>query len=291
MFVVVASAGSAFVDPPPTDGQLARAYQNYYTHQAPTTDTSSTPRGVVQWLSRGYRDRRFGARSSRSTLPAALLSEALVPLKQRVDLRHRYLPRARPDSTLLDVGCGSGSFLHLAASLGWRVKGVDNDPKAVEAARSTGLDVTTDTLADLLQRPERFDAVTLSQVIEHLPDPQGVMTEVFSLLKPGGALFISTPNIDSRGHRHFREHWRGLEVPRHLVLFTRRSLRRLLERVGFGELTFLRKPRGRHRVVHQELASLAREEPVRDRGRVAPAADASGSPRPCSMPAKARTCS
>jgi SAM-dependent methyltransferase len=135
---------------------------------------------------------------------------------------------------VLDVGCGDGAFLLNARSCGWEAIGVDPDPKAVANASSKGLTVYESGIEYFDGKKEIFDAITLSHVIEHVHDPIAVLEFCFTLLKPGGQLWIETPNIDSLGHRHFRSNWRGLEVPRHLVLFNRNSLQHAVQLVGFS---------------------------------------------------------
>jgi predicted SAM-dependent methyltransferase len=84
---------------------------------------------------------------------------------------------------------------------------------------------------------KRFDAVTMSHVIEHLHDPLRTLRECRRILKPGGRLSIVTPNIESRGHRRYRRNWMHLDPPRHLHLFGPAALRVLVERAGFVELS------------------------------------------------------
>ena len=78
-----------------------------------------------------------------------------------------------------------------------------------------------------------FDAITLSHVIEHVYDPNALLESCFKLLRPNGYIWIDTPNIDAQGHRYYGPFWRGLEPPRHLVLFTRNSLMHAVRQAGF----------------------------------------------------------
>ncbi|MEN3036859.1 MAG: class I SAM-dependent methyltransferase [Candidatus Methanosuratincola petrocarbonis] len=99
-------------------------------------------------------------------------------------------------------------------------------------AKKLGLEVIGGNL-EAAEFPSRhFDAITMNHVIEHVPDPIGTLKECCRVLKPGGKLVVVTPNIGSMGYQVFGEHWRGLEVPRHLHLFSPRSLRTCAERAG-----------------------------------------------------------
>jgi SAM-dependent methyltransferase len=81
-----------------------------------------------------------------------------------------------------------------------------------------------------------FHAITMSHVIEHVHDPRELLTRSFELLKPGGQLYVETPNIDALGHSSFKRSWRGLEPPRHLILFNGDSLVGLLREIGFHKI-------------------------------------------------------
>jgi SAM-dependent methyltransferase len=129
-------------------------------------------------------------------------------------------------------------FLAAMRARGWEVHGLEPDPAAVAAARAAGLDVRPGTLADADWPAGWFRALTLSSVIEHVHDPRAALAESFRRLEPGGTIHLVTPNVDALGAERFGRHWRGLEAPRHLVLFGRDSLGGLLGACGFEEVTF-----------------------------------------------------
>jgi hypothetical protein len=112
---------------------------------------------------------------------------------------------------------------------------VEPDPAARRAAASDGILVSA-SLHDLSD--ERFDAVTLSHVLEHVHRPSNLLETLAKKMNAHGHLYIDTPNFDAVGHRLYGRHWRGLEAPRHLVLFNRSALQRTLERAGFANIRF-----------------------------------------------------
>ena len=227
---------AAYLDPRPSPQTIELAYRSYYTHGAATPPP---PVGRIrQALANDYRRARWGYVQGPAITGGRLIPRLAPSRAAIVDREVRHL-HATPGGRLLDVGCGSGGFLLAMAAHGWRVEGIDPDPAAVAGAREAGLSVTQGTLADLdpSEHACAFNAVTLSHVIEHLHDPTGDLRRVNAVLRPGGLLWIATPNLEALGLRRFGRDWRGLEPPRHLVLFTRASLERLVRRAGLEPLT------------------------------------------------------
>jgi len=140
----------------------------------------------------------------------------------------------RSGRRLLDVGCGNGQFLARMRKIGWEVIGVELDKQAVDVARDMlGIYVYHGSLEEAKFSEDSFDAITMHHVIEHLFDPIGTLKECHRLLKPGGKLVVVTPNIDSLGHKLFKEAWRGLEPPRHLYIFSTNNIKICARRAGF----------------------------------------------------------
>jgi SAM-dependent methyltransferase len=137
---------------------------------------------------------------------------------------------------MLDVGCGNGAFLAQMRDYGWNVVGLDFDPNAVAAARTIGIEATCGALEMSTYPPESFDAVCLNHVIEHLYNPVETLHICRQILKPGGYLYVATPNIKSAGHARHQQFWRGLEPPRHLTLFSPDALTHAFELAGFNDL-------------------------------------------------------
>jgi len=144
-----------------------------------------------------------------------------------------HLPAPSRPSRVLDVGCGSGVLLARMKALGWDAEGVELDPDGVKAARGRGVGVRQGTLEQQAFPDNTFDAVHSAHVIEHVYDPVGLLRECHRILKPGGTLVILTPNIESWGHRKFGASWLNLDPPRHLVLFSTRTLSRSASQAGF----------------------------------------------------------
>jgi len=130
--------------------------------------------------------------------------------------------------------------------LGWQVEGVDFDPKAVQVARSNGLDVYAGSLEEQGLPSNTYDAIVMAHVIEHVHNPVQLLTECYRILKPVGKLIVITPNADGMGHAVFGRKWRGLEPPRHLHIFNPASLSALVKLSGFAGLTCRSHGMGRY---------------------------------------------
>jgi len=143
---------------------------------------------------------------------------------------------------ILDVGCAGGLFLEHALRAGWSVTGIEpNELLAAEARERLGAQgrIHRGTLEDAVLRPD-FDAVTLWDVLEHVPHPQAFLSACRDLLRPGGHLFLNVPDLDSPQARLLGRHW-PLLLPEHLNYFNRESLRLCGEHAGLTLARFGRR--------------------------------------------------
>jgi len=199
-----AGCGIVYVDPRPTDEALTALYdQDFY----------------------------FSTGWSYEALASLVIECIQSRRRRRVE---RYVRRGR----LLDIGSGDGHFVHHMARHGWEATGIDFSPSALEFARRihSGGRFLCGTLDDYVFPPGRLDLITLWQVLEHIGEPRPLLQRCHDLLKRGGLLVASVPNIDGLSSRLTGERWWGLDVPRHLVHYSPATLERLLEQAGFGVL-------------------------------------------------------
>jgi SAM-dependent methyltransferase len=115
----------------------------------------------------------------------------------------------------------------------WQGVGLDINKRALTVARRQGVHGICGAAGRLGVPSHAFDVVTAWDVIEHVPDPVLTMAEIYRVLKPGGSLLLSTPNSEACQVRLWGRHWAGWDVPRHLQVFSYRTLYRLLERTHF----------------------------------------------------------
>jgi len=135
---------------------------------------------------------------------------------------------------ILDVGCGSAALLALLKQRGFQVMGVDFSAEASRVAEvENGVRVMVGSLEDAAFPDESFDIVTLFHVMEHVPEPRTVLAEVARILKRDGAVVLQVPNIDSWQFKAFRSKWYGLDIPRHVIDYSKKAILTVLNDSGF----------------------------------------------------------
>lgn len=153
------------------------------------------------------------------------------------------LKRVRPErGRLLDVGCWTGDFLEHAQLAGWSVAGLELSTRAAHYAQQNGRNVRCGTMENICEDAQ-FDALTLLDVLEHMPDPRMELAHARRLLKPGGILVVRVPNTNfhlpkARICSAIRIPDKGLHMRFHLNHFTPTTLGRTLQTSGFKVLTF-----------------------------------------------------
>jgi SAM-dependent methyltransferase len=138
---------------------------------------------------------------------------------------------------LLEVGCGSGEFLDAALEQGFQIKGIEISEHAVTTANAR-LGATAVQCGDIETvplRPAEFDIAVFSDVIEHVRNPHAFLRRVHYCLRPGGIVFLVTPDTDSWSHRVMQNRWMEYKLE-HLFYFNRRSITFLLGKENFSDL-------------------------------------------------------
>jgi 2-polyprenyl-3-methyl-5-hydroxy-6-metoxy-1,4-benzoquinol methylase len=222
--VVDPEFGFRHLDPVPGQGELDAFYSGRYMELVEAGGRAPELRRLLQ----GGEERKAELDWLRSTLYADV-DDALA----------RGLGNRR--GVLLDVGCGTGDFLGYAGEKGWRAEGVEPSRLACERARSLGLQVSNESFAAFASgsdRQERYEALVLLNVLEHVPDPVRWVEDCHALLAPGeGLLAVAVPNDFSALQAaaaqalHLAPWW--IAAPDHINYFDYASLERLLEKKGF----------------------------------------------------------
>lgn len=193
-----ADCATVIVDPYPSDAELHAFYQNYMF-------TGSYLRKLDRKLKRG---------------------------RGRVKRMLRHKPVGK---RFLDIGCSVGTVCEAAHQLGLEPHGIDLDAVAIGHAKElfgTHARFESAPIAELAQRGDQYDMVYMSEVIEHVNDPEGFMENVAKVLVPGGMLYLTAPDGAHRAVPKDFATWGMVSPPNHLTFFSRKGIRQLLARHG-----------------------------------------------------------
>ena len=135
--------------------------------------------------------------------------------------------------TLLDIGAGTGAFIHHMQMRGWKTTGLEPDAGARQkAAELYKVELLpAENLSGAI--PDSFDAISLWHVLEHVHELHSYLEQLKKILRPRGRIFIAVPNYTSYDATVFKGYWAAYDVPRHLYHFSPGSLKQLLEQHGF----------------------------------------------------------
>lgn len=234
-----AECGASFLNPRPTKETIHLAYKNYYTHDVRNAD-KLRPSGFIKKVKALVKNcylkllYRSPAESFMRRVFLQFFFNTNSLARRELDRWVRNLPvPERGNSRLLDIGCGNGYFMKIAERAGWDPLGIDFDKKALVAAKAVSAEVICCNVYSLPFGSDSIDYITINHVIEHLHEPLAALVEIRRVLKQKGSLWIATPNINSAAHYSSGNLWRGLEPPRHLIIYTFKALESILMQAGF----------------------------------------------------------
>ena len=178
---------------------------------------------VPQNLSKYYESASYisHSNSSKTLIDKIYQRVRKFTLQKKVKLINSFQTE---DKTLLDLGCGTGDFLHQAQRDGWTVTGIEPNEGARNLATQKGVSVFVD-LFEIKKRT--YDVISLWHVLEHVEDLDSYLNQLQKLLKPKGVLIVAVPNYKSYDARHYKKYWAAFDVPRHLWHFSQQSLKKL----------------------------------------------------------------
>lgn len=158
----------------------------------------------------------------------------------------RFIQRFAPVGRMLDVGCGDGRLLALAAHRGHDVLGIESSPKMVARAlrRLPATAVVRGRLAEIDLPPCSFDLAVTVSYLEHDPQPAQTLRQIHGLLRPGGLCVHKVPNYDSRLRMLLGKRWSGYRWPEHMQYFTPQTLGRVLTDSAFDIVAVKANPLG-----------------------------------------------
>ena len=191
-----------FTNPSPTENLIGRYYQSqeYISHQ----------------------DR------SKNLINQAYYFVKSIALKDKLKLINKFHKKG----TLLDLGCGTGSFLDVCLKNDWDVIGVEPDKEARNKAK---LKINKEIYPSVFPIGEnkKMDVITMWHVLEHVHQIEQTLKKIYNLLNTNGKLIIAVPNVNSFDANLYKEYWAAYDLPRHLFHFSKESLIRLLDNHHF----------------------------------------------------------
>ncbi|MFH1824876.1 MAG: class I SAM-dependent methyltransferase [Candidatus Firestonebacteria bacterium] len=154
--------------------------------------------------------------------------------KEGLSERYELINHFKKKGKILDIGAAQGFFLKFMKDKGWDVKGVELSKEACSfAKRKLNLNITNKDFIKTDLKNEKFDVMTMFEVMEHIPNINENLKKIYNHLKNKGVLIISVPNFNSLQRFIFGRYWCHIDVPRHLYHFTRKTIKKLLLNNGF----------------------------------------------------------
>ncbi|MEO6305599.1 MAG: class I SAM-dependent methyltransferase [Bacteroidia bacterium] len=198
------SCSFKFTNPRPSNEVLGNYYksEDYISH-------SNTKKGIISQLYHTVRN---------------------YTLKKKIQLLSKHVSRG----TILDYGCGTGMFLKVCQDAGWKSFGMEPDEGAAKIATQIGVTVFSDKIkVNEYTNSQKFDAITLWHVLEHVTDLEDTLNFFKVKLSPKGVLIIAVPNHTSFDAQHYKAFWAAYDVPRHLYHFHQETIEKLLSPYDF----------------------------------------------------------
>lgn len=210
----------------------SKYYPSDYYSFLPADNDGTEHRSAIQKFKRGIvRSRDRYILTNRGIAGKAL--ESIFPDIEKKLNSLRMIP-LNVDTRILDVGCGSGEFIRYLYDLGMKsVTGMDSYLKG-DMDLGNGIRVFKSDIHEIARAGRKFDLIMMHHVIEHMHDPLEVLNSSFKMLTDNGSLLIRTPNSESYAWERFGTNWVQIDAPRHIHVFSEKSLVWLAERAGFA---------------------------------------------------------
>ncbi len=158
-----------------------------------------------------------------------------ITLKGKRDLVQKITNKK--SGNILDLGAGTGAFLNTMKEAGWNINGLEPDEAAKKIAKEQ-YNLEMQPLDEFFDLPhEKFDAITMWHVLEHVHQLHQYMDKLKHLLNASGKLFIAVPNYTSKDAQYYKSSWAAYDVPRHLYHFSPKSMELLVEKHGMHIVT------------------------------------------------------
>lgn len=191
--------------------------------------TFTNPRPQAEDLGQYYESKNYISHTNEgnNVLNSLYKIARIFTIREKSTLLEKWSSKGK----LLDIGCGTGEFLHHNQQQGWKVEGVEVNKKAREQAESK-LHIKLHSALQNVPSDSSFDAITLWHVLEHVEDLQETCRRIHDLLDPNGTLVVAVPNLESYDAKYYQQYWAAYDVPRHLYHFSKKSMEQLWLKYG-----------------------------------------------------------
>ncbi|HCW07423.1 MAG TPA: methyltransferase [Cytophagales bacterium] len=196
------TCGFRFTDPQPSEAEIPKYYrsENYISH----TGSKRNLFEIIYHISRRY---------------------SLIK-------KRNLISKNSSGRALLDYGCGTGEFLAEMKKKGWNISGIEPSDIAHTKAELKTEEKIHRTIFEI-DKEKPFDVITLWHVLEHVHNPNEILTALGSYLNKTGTIIIAVPNCESYDAIHYNSFWAAYDVPRHLWHFSKENLKTILVKNGF----------------------------------------------------------
>jgi SAM-dependent methyltransferase len=191
-----------------------------------------SPRPKIGIIGKFYSDKGYWGRK----LDTIETRDINHKLERKTLYRNVYkkILRIKSKGSIYDVGAGIGLFLTYFKELNWKIDGDELSKSAVKYASSNfDISLRNGDFCSLNIPKNKYSVITFNSSLEHLHDPKKALLKANTMLKGGGLVVITVPNIESFGFYIFKKDWLPLHPPKHLYHFSPKTLKRLLNNCGF----------------------------------------------------------
>lgn len=193
-----------------------------------------SPRPKIEEINKYYVQENYFGRNIENT------GEKHNDLEERektYGIIYQIILNSKKKGKILDIGAGTGFFLSKFKDFGWQIGGTELNREAIKYANNRyGVSLRAGDFLTFCYKEKSFDVITLNGALEHLYDPTRALTKIHKLLKVGGMILFTVPNVESIGNRIFGRNWFPWQPPRHLYHFSSKTVKEMLIKAGFKDI-------------------------------------------------------
>jgi SAM-dependent methyltransferase len=145
----------------------------------------------------------------------------------------KWISQVSSGEKILDIGAGTGDFLIAAKNKNFKISGIEPNAGARKLALEKGIKLQPDLSSF---KGNSFNVISMWHVLEHVPDLDFQLNQLYRLLEPNGIVVIAVPNFKSFDAKYYKENWAAYDVPRHLWHFSQNGISELFKKYNFRKL-------------------------------------------------------